>query len=73
LLAPLVVFFFIASIENWRYVGFDAYDEWRKFLVTFMPPILAVLVQALMLRVVTPPSRNLTDAPSSPVAPFPEK
>jgi hypothetical protein len=73
LLAPLVVFFFIASIENWRYVGFDAYDEWRKFLVTFMPPILAALVQALVLRVVTGPGRNLPDAPSSPVAQFPEK
>jgi len=45
LLTPLLVFFGIASIETWRYVGFDAYSESRKFLVTFMPPILAVLVR----------------------------
>ena len=50
LIAPLLVFFGVASIETWRYVGFDAYSEWRKFLVTFMPPILAVLVQSLILR-----------------------
>src|SRR5262245_64909544 len=37
LLAPLLVFFGVASIETWCYVGFDAYSEWRKFLVTFMP------------------------------------
>jgi hypothetical protein len=73
LLAPLVVFFFISSIESWRYVGLNGYSEWRKFLVTFMPPILAVLVQSLVLRVVTGPGRNLPDPPRSPVAQFPEK
>jgi hypothetical protein len=73
LLAPLVVFFFIASIEHWRYVGFDAYSEWRKFLVTFMPPILAVLVQSLVLRAVTGPGRNLPDPPRSPAEQLPEK
>ena len=64
LLAPLLVFFGIASIETWRYVGFDAYSESRKFLVTFMPPILAVLVQSLILRAVTGSDRRLE---------FPEK
>jgi hypothetical protein len=73
LLAPLVVFFFISSIEHWRYVGFDLYDEWRKFLVTFMPPILAVLVQSLVLRAVTGPGRDLPDPPSLPVEQVPEK
>jgi uncharacterized membrane-anchored protein YitT (DUF2179 family) len=73
LLAPLVVFFFISSIEHWRYVGFDAYSEWRKFLVTFMPSILAVLVQSLVLRAVTGSDRNLPDAPISPFKQFPEK
>ena len=73
LLAPLLVFFGIASIETWRYVGFDAYSEWRKFLVTFMPPILAVLVQSLILRAVTAsdrrlefPEKNNTDGESIP-------
>ena len=64
LLTPLLVFFGIASIETWRYVGFDAYSESRKFLVTFMPPILAVLVQSLILRAVTGSDRRLE---------FPEK
>ena len=59
LVAPLLVFFGVASIETWRYVGFDAYTEWRKFLVTFMPPILAVLVQSLILRAVTGSDRKL--------------
>ena len=53
LVAPLLVFFGVASIETWRYVGFTAYTEWRKFLVTFMPPILAVIVQSLIVRAVT--------------------
>src|SRR4026208_2310376 len=73
LLAPLVVFFFISSIESWRYVGFDGYGEWRKFLVTFMPPILAVLIQSLVLRVVTGPGRNVPDPPRSPVEQLPQK
>jgi len=63
LLAPLLVFFGVASIETWRYVGFDAYSEWRKFLVTFMPPILAVLVQSLILRTVTGSDRKLDQFP----------
>jgi len=63
LLAPLLVFFGVASIETWRYVGFDAYSEWRKFLVTFMPPILAVLVQSLILRAVTGSDRKLDQFP----------
>jgi hypothetical protein len=63
LLAPLLVFFGVASIETWRYVGFDAYSEWRKFLVTFMPPILAVLVQSLILRPVTGSDRKLDQFP----------
>ena len=73
LLAPLVVFFFVSSIEHWRYVGFDAYTEWREFLVTFMPPILAVLVQSLVLHAVTGPGRNLPDPPRFPVGQVPEK
>jgi len=63
LLAPLLVFFGVASIETWRWVGFDAYSEWRKFLVTFMPPILAVLVQSLILRPVTGSDRKLDQFP----------
>jgi len=63
LLAPLLVFFGVASIETWRFVGFDAYSEWRKFLVTFMPPILAVLVQSLILRAVTGSDRKLDQFP----------
>src|SRR5262249_27823098 len=63
LIAPLLVFFGVASIETWRYVGFDAYSEWRKFLVTFMPPILAVLVQSLILRPVTGSDRKLDQFP----------
>jgi hypothetical protein len=59
LVAPLLVFFGVDSIETWRYVGFDAYTEWRKFLVTFMPPILAVLVQSLIVRAVTGSDRKL--------------
>src|ERR1043165_8321983 len=73
LLAPLVVFFFISSIEHWRYVGFAAYTEWGKFLVTFVPPILAVLVQSLVLRVVTGPGHDLPDPPRFPVEQVPEK
>jgi hypothetical protein len=73
LLAPLVVFFFISSIENWRYLGFDAYSEWRKFMVTFMPPILAVLVQSLVLRIVTGLERKVTDPPSSHARELPER
>ena len=65
LLAPLLVFFVISSIESWRYLGFDGYSEWRKFLVTFMPPILTVLVQSLVLRVVTGSDRKLVDVPGS--------
>ena len=73
LLAPLVVFFFISSIKSWRYVGFDGYSEWRKFLVTFMPPILTVLVQSLVLRVVTGHGHNLPDPPRSTVEQLPQK
>jgi hypothetical protein len=65
LIAPLVVFFAISSIETWRYVGFDTYNEWRKLLVTFMPPILAVLVQSLVLRAVTGSKQKLPDASGS--------
>src|SRR5262249_8076943 len=63
LLAPLLVFFGVASIETWRYVGFDAYGEWRNILVTFMPPILAVLVQSVVRRGVTGPERTLDQFP----------
>lgn len=63
LVAPLLVFFGVASIETRRYVGFDAYTEWRKFLVTFMPPILAVLVQSLIVRAVTGSDRKLDQFP----------
>jgi hypothetical protein len=73
LLAPLVVFFLIASLETWRYVGFDAYDEWRKFLVTFMPPILAVLVQSLILCATTGAEHKMPDVPRSGVEEPPGK
>jgi len=73
LLAPLVVFFFISSIESWRYIGFDGYSEWRKFLATFMPPILTVLVQSLVLRVVMGHGHNLPDPPRSTVEQLPQK
>jgi hypothetical protein len=73
LLAPLVIFFVIASIETWRYVGFDAHSEWRKFLVTFMPPILAVLVQSLILRAATGAEHKMPDAPRSRVEEPPGK
>ncbi len=73
LLSPLVVFFLIASLETWRYIGFDAYGDWRKFLVTFAPPTLAVLVQSLVLRVVVGPDRKVPDAPKSGVAKRPEE
>lgn len=73
LLAPLVVFFFISSIESWRYVGLNGYSEWRKFLVTFMPPILTVLVQSLVLRVVMGHGHNLPDPPRSTVEQLPQK
>jgi hypothetical protein len=68
-----VVFFGVASIETWRYVGFDAYSEWRKFVVTFAPPILTVLVQSMVLRVVTGPKRKVPDTPSSRAGEFPKK
>ena len=67
------MFFFISSIESWRYVGFDGYSEWRKFLVTFMPPILTVLVQSLVLRVVTGHGHNVPDPPRSTVEQLPQK
>src|SRR5690349_8041137 len=73
LLAPLVVFFFISSIESRRYIGFDGYSEWRKFLATFMPPILTVLVQSLVLRVVMGHGHNLPDPPRSTVEQLPQK
>jgi hypothetical protein len=73
LLSPLVVFFLIASIETWRYVGFDAYGDWRKFLVTFAPPTLAVLVQSLILRVVVGPDHKMPDAPTPGAARRPEE
>jgi hypothetical protein len=73
LLSPPVVFFLIASIETWRYVGFDAYGDWRKFLVTFAPPTLAVLVQSLILRVVVGPDHRVPDAPTPDAAKRPEE
>jgi hypothetical protein len=68
-----VVFFGVASIETWRYVGFDAYSEWRKFVVTFVPPILTVLVQSLVLCIVTGPERKVPDTPGSRAGEFPKK
>jgi len=38
-----------------------------------MPPILAVLIQSLVLRVVTGPGRNVPDPPRSPVEQLPQK
>ena len=63
LLTPLVAFFAIVTIETWRYVGFDAYGDWRKFLVTLAPPVLAVLVQWFILRVVVMPEPMSGDTP----------
>jgi hypothetical protein len=59
LFAPLIIFFAVVSIETWRYVGFDGYGDWRKFLVTLAPPVLAVLVQWFILRVVVMPEQML--------------
>jgi len=41
--------------------------------VTFMPPILTVLVQSLVLRVVTGHGHNLPDPPRSTVEQLPQK
>lgn len=64
LLTPLVAFFAIATLETWRYVGFSPYGDWRKFLVTLAPPVLAVLVQWFILRVVIMPEQLSGETPT---------
>ncbi len=54
LLLPLIAFFLLAKIDSWRYVGFDLYPSFRTFLVMLVPPVCAVLVQYLVLRLVIP-------------------
>lgn len=64
LLSPLIVFFALVMFDAWRYVGFDAYGDWRKFLVTLVPPVLAVLVQWFILRVVVMPEPMSGETPA---------
>jgi hypothetical protein len=58
LLVPPVAFFLIAQIEHAVYIGFEPERQFRTFLVTFIPPALAVFVQYLILRLVVPRSRE---------------
>ena len=54
LVAPLVALYGLAMSESWRYVGFYPYKDLRTFLVGLAPPLLAVLVQWLILRTAVP-------------------
>jgi hypothetical protein len=49
LLTPLLLFFAIAELDAWRYVGFYPYKDLRTLLVMLLPPALTVLIQALVL------------------------
>ncbi|MGH6866682.1 MAG: hypothetical protein ACREDO_11065 [Methyloceanibacter sp.] len=50
LLTPLVAGFVVAKLDSWLYVGVEPYRDFRTFLVTFLPLVLAVLAQHLVLR-----------------------
>ena len=54
LLLPLIVLFLLTKIDTWRYVGFDPYPSFRSFLVMLVPPVCAVAVQYLILRLAVP-------------------
>jgi hypothetical protein len=51
---PLIGFFLLAKFDSWRYVGFYPDKDLRTFLVMILPPVVAVIVQALFLRLVVP-------------------
>ncbi|MCJ7528160.1 MAG: hypothetical protein MUO37_08635 [Methyloceanibacter sp.] len=54
LLTPILGFYLLAKSDSWRYVGFYPYKDLRTFLVMFAPPLLVMLVQYLILRLVVP-------------------
>ena len=42
------------KIEHATYIGFEPEQQFRAFLVSFVPPALTILVQYLILRLVVP-------------------
>ena len=54
LLLPLIVLFLLTKIDTWSYVGFDPYPSFRSFLTMLVPPVCAVAVQYLILRLAVP-------------------
>ena len=55
LLIPPFAFFLITQIEHAVYIGFEPERQLRTLLVTLVPPVLTVLVQYLILRLIVPP------------------
>ncbi|HSB58311.1 MAG TPA: hypothetical protein VLD66_01790 [Methyloceanibacter sp.] len=49
LLAPLLVFMFGSFIESWTTIGFEPYRNLRAALTMFLPPVLVVVAQWLIL------------------------
>jgi hypothetical protein len=54
LIVPPVAFLLITQIEHATYIGFEPEQQFRAFLVSFVPPALTILVQYLILRLVVP-------------------
>ncbi|MGH6736959.1 MAG: hypothetical protein ACRECX_12925 [Methyloceanibacter sp.] len=54
LLLPLLAFYLLGEGEHWYYVGFAPHSDARTFAVMLLPPVLAVVVQYLILRLVVP-------------------
>ena len=57
ILGPLIFALVLAiarKIEHATYIGFEPEQQFRAFLVSFVPPALTILVQYLILRLVVP-------------------
>ena len=58
LFVPPVAFYLITAIEHALFVGLEPYKQFRTFLVMVLPPMLTIMVQALVLRLVVPRWRS---------------
>jgi hypothetical protein len=54
LVIPPVAFLLLTQIEHTTYIGFEPERQFRTFLVSFVPPALAVLMQYVILLLVVP-------------------
>jgi hypothetical protein len=54
LFVPPVAFYLITGIEHAFFVGLEPYAQFRTFLVMVLPPMLTIVVQAFVLRLLVP-------------------